>query len=208
MGNGTNPGSSSTHHGLEQSFMGETMVKTPKPHPPFPGHVRKPARVSTWTPMSPDWVLSVFSLSVEYHRSLQCAAGAVAVLGLGANGTGSLRCRWCNHSGLKHFSDIYIPFKSTIMVDFSLIEDIPERWTEMVIALFYLKIRIWDWSFWSYEITVNMLFSPFVHEMYIQQWLPRYIFSLNLSEPSAKKYSNASTILLTRIMYKKVCFRV
>lgn len=83
-----------------------------------------------------------------------------------------------------------------------------QRWTAMVIALFYLKIRIWDWSLWSYEITVNMLFSPFVHETYIQRWLQQCIFSLNLSEPSAKKYSNLPTILLTRIMHKKVCFRV
>lgn len=208
MGDGINPGSSTTHHGLEWSLWGGTTVETPEPHPPLPGHVSKPAYVGTLIPISPDWVLFVFSSSVQYHWSLQCTERAATVLGLGANGTGSSGCRWCNHSGLKHFCYIYIPLKSTIMVDFSLIEDIPERWTAMVIAPFYLKIRIWDWSLWSYEITVNMLFSPFVHETYIQWWLPQCIFSLNLSEPSAKKYSNPSTILLTRIMHKKVCFRV
>lgn len=52
----------------------------------------------------------------------------------------------------------------------------------MVIAPFYLNTNLR-----SYEITVNMLFSPFVHETYIQWRLQQCIFSLNLSEPSAKK---------------------
>lgn len=142
------------------------------------------------------------SLVFTVHRaSCGCA-------GLGSEGTGSSRCRWCNHSGLRHFCYIHIPLKSTIMVAFSLIEDIPERWTATVIAPFYLKIWIWDWSLWSYEITVNMLFSPFMHETYMQQWLLQCIFSLNLSEPSARKYSSPSTILLIGIMHKKICFRV
>lgn len=208
MGNSITPGSSTIHHGPEQSLLGGTVVETPDPHSPLPGRVSKPAYVGTLIPVSPDWVLFVFSLSVQYHWSLQCTKRAVAVLGFGVNDTESSRCRWCNHSGLKHFCSIYIPLKSTIMVDFSLTEDIPERWTAMVIAPFYLKIWICDWSLWSYEITVNMLFSPFAHETCIQWWLPRCIFSLNLSESSAKKYSNPSTILLIRIMCKKVCFRV
>lgn len=176
--------------------------------PGIPWECWKICNVGSLIPLSPDWVLFVFSSSVQYRWSLQCTEQAVAVLGLGVNGTGSSGCRWCNHSGLKHFCYIYIPLKSTIMVDFSLIEDIPERWTAMVIASFYLKIWIWDWSLWSYEITVNMLFSPFVHETYMQQWLLQCIFSLNLSEPSVRKYSNPSTILLIRIMHKKFWFRV
>lgn len=206
MGNGIKPGSSTTRHRLEESSLGGTVVKTPELHPPLPGHVHKPAYVGALIPISPEWVLFVFICTASPIFPMHRASCGCA--GLGREGTGSSRCRWCNHSGLKHFCYIYIPLKSTIMVDFSLIEDIPERWTAMVIAPFYLKIWIWDWSLWSYEITVNMLFSPFVHETYIQRWLPQCIFSLNLSEPSAKKYSKPSTILLTRIMHKKVCFRV
>lgn len=196
------------HHPPRANLPGWDHGQDPWASQAFPENVGKSAYVGTLIPISPDWVLFVFSSSVQYHCSLQCTEQAVAVLGLGVNGTGLSGCRWCNHSGLKHFCYIYIPLKSTIMVDFSLIEDIPERWTAMVIAPFYLKIRIWDWSLWSYEITVNMLFSPFVHETYMQQWLLQCIFSLNLSEPSVRKYSNPSTILLIGIMHKKVCFRV
>lgn len=124
-----------------------TMVKTAEHHTELPGPDSKCVCAGILIPISLDCVI-VFSSSIQYRWSLQHTEWAVVVLSLGANGMISSRGRWPNHSGLKHFSYIYIPLKCPIMADFPLIEDIPERWTEIVIAQFYLKIWIWDWSLW------------------------------------------------------------
>lgn len=62
MGNGISFGSFTTYHGLDQSLLAGTVVKTSEPHPPPPGHASKPVYVGTLIPLSPDWSFVCFHL--------------------------------------------------------------------------------------------------------------------------------------------------